>query len=83
MSTVAPIHRGGPGSSSTGSPPVQKPAFEIDVLECPQCGGRMELIATIDDPAVVRKILRHLGLPTEVPEARRPRPPPGDEMTFG
>jgi hypothetical protein len=51
-------------------------AFEIDVLACPQCGGRMELIATIDDPAIVRKILAHLGLPTEVPVARPARPPP-------
>jgi hypothetical protein len=28
--------------------------------------------ATIDDPVVIRKILNHLGFPTEVPE---PRPP--------
>jgi hypothetical protein len=52
-------------------------AFEIDVLTCPQCGGRMVLIATIDHPAVVRKILTHLGLSTEVPEPRPARPPPG------
>ena len=27
------------------------------------CAGRMELIATIDDPAVIHWILAHLGLP--------------------
>jgi hypothetical protein len=33
------------------------------------------VIATIEDPVVIRKILTHLGLPTEPPA---PRPPPGD-----
>jgi len=33
----------------------------------------MRLLATIEDPRVVRRILAHLGLPTEVPQ---PRPPP-------
>jgi len=34
----------------------------VDVLACPNCGGRMRLIATIEDPRVVRRILTHLGL---------------------
>jgi uncharacterized protein YbaR (Trm112 family) len=34
-------------------------AFGIDVLACPQCGGRLRLIATLHDPAVIRKILAH------------------------
>ena len=38
-------------------------AFDLDVLRCPRCAGRMELIATIDDPAVIDRILAHLGLP--------------------
>jgi len=38
----------------------------------------MALIATIEDPAVVRRILTHLGLPTEIPAARPARPPPGE-----
>ena len=33
----------------------------------------MRLIATIEDPHVIHRILAHLGLPTEVPQ---PRPPP-------
>jgi hypothetical protein len=24
--------------------------FEIDVLACPDCGGRLRLLATIEDP---------------------------------
>ena len=42
----------------------------------------MELIATIDDPAVIRKILAHLGLPTEVPAPHPPRPPPAEETSL-
>ncbi len=34
------------------------------------------MIALIDDPAVIQRVLRHLGLPTEVPEARTARAPP-------
>jgi hypothetical protein len=34
-------------------------AFGIDVLACPQCGGRLRLIATLHDPAVIRWILAH------------------------
>jgi hypothetical protein len=44
--------------------------FAVDVLACPNCGGRMRVIATIDDPWVVRRILTHLGLLSD------PRPPP-------
>jgi hypothetical protein len=38
-------------------------AFDLDVLRCPRCSGRMQLIATINDPAVIQWILAHLGLP--------------------
>jgi len=37
-------------------------AFAIDVLACPHCGGRLRLIATLHDPAVIRKILEYLDL---------------------
>ncbi len=43
---------------------------------CPRCGGRLTLIALIDDPAVIGRMLQHLELPTEVPEARPARAPP-------
>jgi Putative transposase len=36
--------------------------FAVDVLACPNCGGRMRVIATIDDPRIVRRILTHLGI---------------------
>jgi hypothetical protein len=55
---------------------LMRRAFAIEVLDCPRCHQRMRLVATIEDPAVVRKILNHLGLSTEVPEAQPARPPP-------
>ena len=36
--------------------------FLVDVLRCPRCGGRRELIAEVRDPIAVRAILEHLGL---------------------
>ena len=38
-------------------------AFDLDALRCPRCAGRMQRIATIEDPAVIQRILAHLGLP--------------------
>ena len=35
--------------------------YEADPLECPQCKGPMRVIALIEDPGVIRRILEHLG----------------------
>lgn len=51
-------------------------SFGFDVLACPRCGDRLELIALIEDPRVIRRILSHLGLPTKAPAARPARSPP-------
>ena len=45
-------------------------------LACSRCGGRLRLIAVLDASDVAQRILRHLGLPTEVPAARPARAPP-------
>ena len=50
--------------------------FGCDVLACSRCGGRLRLIAVIEEAAVVDRILRHLGLPTETPAPRPARAPP-------
>ena len=52
-------------------------AFAIDVLACPHCGGRLRLIATLHDPAVIRKILTHLGLGPSGPSLGPAPPAPG------
>ena len=35
--------------------------WRADVLRCSRCGGELRLIAVIEDPAVVEKILKHVG----------------------
>ena len=55
---------------------LMRRSLGFDVLACPRCGGRLRLIALIEDPAVVQRVLRHLGLPPEIPEARPARAPP-------
>ncbi len=37
------------------------PTFNIDIQTCPHCQGRLKIIACIDDPAVIQKILTHLS----------------------
>jgi hypothetical protein len=51
-------------------------AFAIDVLACPQCGGRLRLIATLHDPVVIRKLLAHLGMARSGPPNPGPAPGP-------
>jgi hypothetical protein len=60
-----------PSSSGTRRRPGSPRVFAVDVLTCPHCGGPRRLIAQLPDPIVVRKILAHLGHPTEPP---RPAP---------
>ena len=44
-----------------------KRVFAINITTCPQCGGPLTILAAIEDPAVIVKILAHLGLPTGAP----------------
>ena len=37
-----------------------KRAFNIDINTCQECGGAVKIIACIDDPAVINKILKHI-----------------------
>jgi len=37
-----------------------KRVFDIDVTTCCECGGDVKIIASIEDPAVIQKILAHL-----------------------
>jgi hypothetical protein len=47
--------------------------FELDILACSECGGRLRLLATITQREVIERILAHVGLPTDpvVPEPAR------------
>ena len=55
---------------------LMRRSFGFDVLACPRCDGRLRLIALIDQAPVIEKILRHLGLPSEIPKPTLARAPP-------
>ena len=80
-----------PGAASavpTGKPPrtaatyrlpwadLLKKVFAADVLACPSCGGRLQLIAFIAEALVAKRILVHLGLDARGPPLSRARAPP-------
>lgn len=54
--------------------------FNIDVEICPSCGGKMRIIAAIEEPPIIRKILDHLGLSTKPPPIHPARGPPGTDL---
>ena len=39
-----------------------KKIWEVDPLTCPRCGHDMKIISLINDPFVIERMLRHLGL---------------------
>jgi hypothetical protein len=53
-----------------------KRTFEIDVLSCPKCQGRMKLIALVSEPKSIARFLRNLGEGTCAPERLPARGPP-------
>jgi len=50
-----------------------KRVFAIDIERCWRCGGRLEVIASIEEPEVVTRILAHL----DRDEAAAEPAPPG------
>src|SRR5699024_4616324 len=87
--TPARRGRGGkpkrPGPSEDRTPVEQRSAvrwakrlkrvFQIDVETCPSCGGTVQIIACIEDPPVIERILNHLAskaLPGLWTESRAP-----------
>ncbi len=56
-----------------------KRVFNIDIEQCPECGGKVKIIACIEDPKVIAEILDHLGLDSVPPTAFPARAPPGDK----
>jgi hypothetical protein len=42
-------------------------SFDVDVLECPKCRGRLHVLAIITEREPVVRILGHVGMPTDVP----------------
>lgn len=97
---VTPAKRG-KGNKATGSDEPQTPVerraamawaqrlkrvFNIDIETCSACGGAIRVIACIEDPAVIKKILEHLEekegqqSALRLPESRAP--PTGEQAVL-
>ena len=50
--------------------------FQVDVLACPKCNGRLRVLGEITELTIVRIVLESLGLPTEAPRPGRARATP-------
>jgi hypothetical protein len=55
--------------------------FAIDVLRCPDCGGRIRILATLHPPEATQAILAWLGLPVRAPPTLPARPDDDLEVT--
>ena len=43
-----------------------KRVFGMDIEICSECGGKLKVISSIEEPEVIEKILTHLGLDSKV-----------------
>jgi hypothetical protein len=60
-----------------------KRVFDIDIETCRVCGGSMQVIAAIENPVVIKKILTHLrgkGLSLEAAGLPQSRAPPQQDL---
>jgi hypothetical protein len=53
---------------------LMRRVFAVDVLECPKCGGKMKILATIHPPEATTAILESLALSPRAPPTA-PAPP--------
>lgn len=49
--------------------------FDVDILECPKCKGRLRIIEAVAETNTAREILERLGLPLDAPRLVRARDP--------
>ena len=56
--------------------------FRIDVTNCPDCGGRMKIIAALTDPSSIRRCLQGMRLPARAPPIAPARPDPQPQFDY-
>lgn len=59
-----------------------KRVFAIDIETCPGCGGKLRVIACIEDPQLIRKILGHVHRRDELTGIEARGPPGRGEETL-
>jgi hypothetical protein len=65
-----------PNAAIARGPNFKKGTFDIDLLECPKCHGRMKLLAMNTDGNSVARYLSKVGERTDLPGRSRSRGPP-------
>ena len=60
---------------------IQK-IYNVDPLLCPKCNGQMRIVAFIEDPAVIKKILTHLDLWDAPCHGPPPKPEHTQKLTY-
>jgi len=50
--------------------------FRVEIFTCSNCGGARRLLAAIQDPSSIERVLRAMGLPFDAPELAVARAPP-------
>ena len=62
---------------------VLRRVFEVEVLVCPQCDSARRLLAAIQDPASIERVLPAKGLPHEVSDVGAAWGPSGNAECWG
>ena len=52
-----------------------KRVFAIDIETCPDCGGKLRVIASVEEPALIAKILEHVRTRDELGSVEARAPP--------
>jgi hypothetical protein len=68
-----------PSPRRTAWADLMQRVFEVEVLRCPACGGRMRILSAITEPEVARRILEWLDMPSRAPPLGKPKGGP-DEL---
>ena len=61
---------------------LMRRTYRFDVTVCPNCSARMRVLSAISDTAVTKRILDHLGVPSDVPEAAPARDPTWEQLSW-
>jgi hypothetical protein len=60
-----------------------KRVFAIEIQTCRRCGGKLRVIASIEEPTVIERILDHLGRDDEPLDRAHPsRAPPQARLSI-
>ena len=60
-----------------------KRVFDIDISKCITCQGQVKVIAAVQEPGIMAKILEHLKIAVKPPFIAPARAPPQGSLAFG